>query len=56
MVNTVPGAMVMLGSCLPDLDPARAPGNHSPLARFDASVLPTAVALLAGLAAERLTG
>jgi hippurate hydrolase len=46
--------MFVLGACMPDSDPAKAPGNHSPLARFDASVLPTAAALLAGLAAERL--
>ncbi|HEY2098316.1 MAG TPA: M20 family metallopeptidase [Pseudonocardia sp.] len=54
VLDAVPGVMFVLGACMPDSDPAKAPGNHSPLARFDASVLPTAAALLAGLAAERL--
>jgi len=56
VLHAVPGAMVMLGSCPSDVDPDRAPGNHSPLARFDGSVLPTAAALLASLAALRLAG
>jgi hippurate hydrolase len=50
----VPGVMFLLGACPSDADPAGAPANHSPLARFDASVLGTGAALLAGLAAERL--
>jgi hippurate hydrolase len=52
----VPGAMLLLGACPPELDPASAPFNHSPLARFDASVLGTAAALLAGFAVSRLAG
>jgi hippurate hydrolase len=54
VLNAVPGAMFMLGACPPGTDPATAPGNHSPLARFDDSVLPVASALLAGFAAARL--
>jgi hippurate hydrolase len=56
VLHAVPGAMVMLGACPPDRDPEGAPGNHSPLVRFDSSVLPTAAALLAGLATQRLAG
>jgi amidohydrolase len=52
----VPGAMLLLGACPPELDPVNAPFNHSPLARFDASVLGTAAALLAGFAVSRLAG
>jgi metal-dependent amidase/aminoacylase/carboxypeptidase family protein len=52
----VPGAMLLLGACPPELDTASAPFNHSPLARFDASVLGTAAALLAGFAVSRLAG
>lgn len=50
----VPGVMFLLGACPPDADPAGAPANHSPLARFDSSVLGSGAALLAGFAAERL--
>jgi amidohydrolase len=49
----VPGAFVFLGACAGD-DPATAPTNHSPLARFDESVLPDAALLLAELARRRL--
>jgi hippurate hydrolase len=56
VLNAVPGAMLMVGACPPDVDPAAAPYNHSPLARFDSSVLDTVVTLLAGFAAERLSG
>jgi len=56
VLEAVPGAMLMLGACPSDRDPATAPFNHSPLARFDSAVLDTAAALLAGFAAERLAG
>ena len=49
----VPGAFVFLGACAGD-DPETAPTNHSPLARFDESVLPDASLLLAELAKRRL--
>ena len=49
----VPGAFVFLGACATD-DPASAPTNHSPQARFDESVLPDASRLLAELAWRRL--
>ena len=54
VLNAVPGAMLMVGACPPGVDPATAPYNHSPLARFDSSTLDTVVTLLAGFAAERL--
>ncbi|HEX4250913.1 MAG TPA: M20 family metallopeptidase [Pseudonocardia sp.] len=54
VLQAVPGALFMMGSCPPELDPTRVPGNHSPLARFDSAVLPTAAALLAELAVRRL--
>ena len=50
----VPGAFVFLGAGFGD--PATAPANHSPQARFDESVLPDAARLLAELAWQRLTG
>jgi hippurate hydrolase len=50
----VPGAFVFLGACPTD-DPAAAPPNHSPLARFDDEVLGDGAALLAELAVRRLT-
>ena len=49
----VPGAFVFLGAGFGD--PATAPANHSPQARFDESVLPDAARLLAELAWQRLT-
>jgi hippurate hydrolase len=49
----VPGAFVFLGAVAGD-DPATAPTNHSPQARFDESVLPDAARLLAELAWQRL--
>ncbi|WP_040808917.1 M20 metallopeptidase family protein [Nocardia concava] len=49
----VPGAMITLGACPPGLDPARAAGNHSPLAVFDDSVIADGVAALTDLALRR---
>jgi amidohydrolase len=49
----VPGAFVFLGAGYGD--PATAPVNHSPQARFDDSLLPDAARLLAELAWQRLT-
>ncbi|MBK7621212.1 MAG: amidohydrolase [Kineosporiaceae bacterium] len=46
----VPGAMVFLGAMVDGAAPGRAPGNHSPQARFDDRVLPDGAALLAELA------
>ncbi len=54
VLNEVPGAYLNLGACPPDLDPATAPSNHSPLARFDDSVVPDGAVLLAELARRRL--
>lgn len=54
VLENVPGAFVFLGACPPDRDPATAPYNHSPEARFDDAVLPDGAALYAALAAGRL--
>ena len=54
VLDAVPGAFVRLGACPRDSDPAKAPSNHSPTARFDDDVLPLGAALLAGLAIDRL--
>jgi hippurate hydrolase len=55
VLEEVPGAFVFLGACPPDRDPATAPYNHSPEARFDDGVLPDGAALYAALALSRLT-
>jgi len=49
----VGGAYLFLGACLTD-DYSSAPSNHSPLARFDDSLLPDAALLLAELALREL--
>lgn len=54
VLQQVPGAFVFLGATPAGADPATAPYNHAPGARFDDSVLPLASALLAGLALDRL--
>jgi hippurate hydrolase len=55
ILDRVPGAFAFLGATC-DEDPENAPTNHSPLARFDDSVLPEAAALLAELAVRRMAG
>jgi amidohydrolase len=54
VLERVPGAFVFLGACPTD-DPKTAPPNHSPLARFDDSVLSDGAALLSELAIRRLS-
>jgi hippurate hydrolase len=54
VLAAVPGAFVFLGACPPGLDPATAPANHAPQARFDDGVLADGAALLAELAVRRL--
>ena len=53
VLDRVPGAFVFLGADTTG-DPESAPGNHSPLAAFDDSVLADGAALLAELAVRRL--
>jgi amidohydrolase len=53
VLERVPGAFVFLGACPTD-EPKSAPPNHSPLARFDDSVLADGATLLAELAVRRL--
>ncbi|MFR9725343.1 M20 metallopeptidase family protein [Streptomyces sp. MS19] len=55
VIAEVPGAMLFLGATLEGREPETAPGNHSPLAAFDESVLPGGAALYAELAVRRLT-
>ncbi len=52
ILERVPGAYLFLGAC--PGDPATAPDNHSPRARFDDQVLGDGAALLAELAVRRL--
>jgi len=54
VLAAVPGTFVFLGACPPELDPATAPVNHAPQARFDDGVLADGTALLAELAVRRL--
>lgn len=54
VLGAVPGAFVGLGAVPAGVDPARAPFNHSPYARFDDAVLPDGAALYAELALRRL--
>ncbi|MFF3305687.1 M20 family metallopeptidase [Streptomyces sp. NPDC002908] len=54
VLDQVPGAMLFLGACPPDRDPAKASFNHSPDAVFGNEVLGDGARLLAGLAADRL--
>lgn len=54
VLELVPGAFVFLGATMAD-DPETAPTNHSPLARFDDSVVADGAALLAELAVRRLS-
>lgn len=53
VLAAVPGTYVFLGADTTG-DPDTAPGNHSPLATFDESVLPDGAALLAELAVRKL--
>lgn len=54
VLQEVPGAFLFLGATPAGADPATAPYNHSPQARFDDAALPVAAAVLAGLALDRL--
>ncbi len=54
VLDQVPGAFLMLGACMPDVDPFTAPFNHSAEAVFDDDVLPDGTALYAELALRRL--
>jgi hippurate hydrolase len=55
VLQQVPGAYVNVGACPPELDPATAPMNHSPYARYDSAVVPDGAVLLAELARRRLS-
>ncbi len=54
VLREVPGAFVFVSAILPGEDPATAPYNHSPQARFEDAALARSAALLAGLALDRL--
>jgi hippurate hydrolase len=55
VLDAVPGAMVFLGACPPDRDPATAPFNHAAEAAFDDAVLADGVGLYAEFALRQLT-
>ena len=55
ILEVTPGCFIGLSACLPELDPATAPMNHSAYCRFDDSVIADGSALLAELAHRRLT-
>jgi hippurate hydrolase len=54
ILDRVPGALFFMGATPRDLDPADAPGPHSPRARFTDEHLHLHAALLAELAVARL--
>lgn len=54
VLEAVPGALLMLGACPTDSNPAEAPDNHSPHAVFDDAVLADGAVLYAELAVRRL--
>jgi amidohydrolase len=54
VLQRIPGAMAFLGGCPPDLDPTKAPPNHSNRVRFDESAMAHGVALYAAFAMDAL--
>jgi amidohydrolase len=54
VLEQVPGAMAFLGACPPELEPGRAPGNHSNLVVFDEDALPAGVAMYTQMALQAL--
>ena len=54
VLQKVPGVMVFLGSCPTDLEPGRAPVNHSNLVRFDEESMAAGIALHAAVALDFL--
>jgi len=54
VLEAVPGAFFFLGACPKEDDPATAPINHAPDARFDDAVLADGVELMSTLAQRRL--
>ncbi len=54
VLNEVPGTMMFLGGTPHDMDPRRAPANHSNLVDFDEAAMPTGVELYAQMALRHL--
>jgi amidohydrolase len=54
VLQRVPGAMAFLGGCPPELDPEKAPPNHSNHVRFDEAAMAHGVALYAAFAMDAL--
>jgi len=54
VLQRVPGAMVFLGGCPPELEPDGAPPNHSNRVVFDEDAMAHGVALYAGFALDAL--
>jgi hippurate hydrolase len=54
VLQKVPGVMVFLGACPDDLEPGKAPVNHSNLVRFDEEAMAAGVALHCAVALDFL--
>ncbi len=54
VLQKVPGVMVFLGACPVDLEPGKAPVNHSNLVRFDEDAMAAGVALHTAVALDFL--
>ena len=54
VLNKVPGTFILLGACVDETTPEEAASNHSPLARFDDSVLADEASALAVIAEQKL--
>lgn len=55
VLQQIPGAMVFLGACPPELDSATGPTNHSNLVRFHEDAMATGIALYSATAIRHLT-
>jgi amidohydrolase len=56
VLQKVPGSMAFLGACPPELDPRRAPPNHSNRVTFDEAAMASGIAIYAAVALRHLSG
>lgn len=56
VMNEIPGTMVFLGACLPNLIPGESPGNHSNRVVFHEEAMATGIALYSAVAIEHMKG
>jgi hippurate hydrolase len=52
----IPAVMASLGACPPDLEPGKAPANHSNRVEFDEDAMATGIALHTAVALAHLGG